>query len=78
MFVDYDGRFQTWNIPWSQDPEPLVKTEALVRAGIMDLKQVRQLRKAQEPIHEEWIESVLIRTARTAMDCAKQRFAVVK
>jgi AbiV family abortive infection protein len=78
MFVDYDGRFQTWNIPWSQDPEPLVKTcEALMRAGVMDLKRARRLRKAQEQIHEGWIEGVLIRIARTAMDCARQRFATV-
>ena len=78
IYVDYDGRFQMWNIPWSQDPEPLAKTcEAFLRAGIMNLKQVRTLREAQEPIHEGWTESVLIRIARTAMDCARQRFATV-
>lgn len=44
MFVDYAGRFQTWNIPWSQDPEPLPKTRGeLIPGGIMDLKEQHSL-----------------------------------
>jgi AbiV family abortive infection protein len=78
IYVDYDGRFQTWSIPWSQDPEPLAKTiEPLMRAGITNLKEVKEVRKAQEGIHEVWTESVLISIAKTAMDCARQRFAMV-
>jgi AbiV family abortive infection protein len=78
LYVDYDGRFQTWSIPWSRDPEPLAKEiEPLMRAGITNLKEVKEVRKAQGAIHEVWTETVLISIAKTAMDSAKQRFATV-
>jgi len=71
MFVDYDGRFQMWKIPWSQDPRPLVKTYD----RFMDLKGAEAIRKAQEAIDKVWTERVLIIIAKTAADCARQRFA---
>lgn len=48
-----------------------------MRAEITDLKEVKELRKAQEAIHEVWTERGLVSIAKTAMDCARQRFAMV-
>jgi len=68
IFVDYDGRFQMWDIPWSQNPHPLANTYH----EFMDLKSAEALREGQEPIDKAYTE-MLIKMAKTAIYCARQR-----
>lgn len=67
IFVNYDGHAQMWLPPWSQDPRSLVKTFDFV-----DLKTAKDIREAQEPIDELFIER-LIKDAKMAISLARQR-----
>jgi len=67
VFVNYNGRYRVWHIPWSQDPSPLVTTYKFI-----DPETAETIRKAQEPIDELFVEN-LIKDVKMVICLARQK-----
>ena len=72
IFVNYDGRFRMWSIPWVRDPRPLVKVFEYGFTRLIDLKTAKRLRQATEPIDKLFTE-MLINDAKMAIYRARER-----
>lgn len=75
IFVNYNGQAQIWQVPWSQNPKPLV-VEAY-GLPFINLKTAKKYRQAQEPIKDLFIK-MLIQDAKMAIHLAQQRHEQLK
>ena len=76
VYVDYDGSYQKWFVPWSKNPRPLAIVFDLPKELMTD-KDEAGISEAEGEIDQVILGDLVDQTKRT-ISIAKQKFEAIK